>query len=684
MRGLFFVIAMAGLLAGAPAASAEPLLPVRLNGRTVDLHPYYYAFPYHVIATSAEAGRLWYSESLPDGSARLRVAAWRPDSGAADLAAGASVTDVDLNRINFWRRAYAARFGGLIATADQDKRERTNLWLFAEGAQTPEKLTDADYIYNWTLSDDGRDIYYIARYGDTDVAEGCLERLRVGADGRRQRRRLLCDSDGAIPARLNSWSPLRADDDKVVFTALAEGDRNRPEIYAFDFAAGAARRLLEADQTGALWIVEAWRGSADFLFLRGSNLYRYDAEQATSNLLRAFPTGVSEVWSAPGAAADRLIIAFANMQGMTLSAFEVHDDRLIETGGFSAPLNPRAIAGDGDRRILGYTSTDLLSRYDLIGLDARGAILRRPLFAELDAVNRRLERCVTREIEYVSHDASSETQGDIRIRAHLFAPQDPPPPDRRLYAVIAFYGGANRYVRGFQALCELGITILSPSVRGDGRSGDGFERANDREKADAPIRDVIAGARYLSMRFPIASARQIGVWGFSHGGWAALRALSYAGPERFDFGFAMAGAGYFDFLEIVDQGGANIVGWISKEFGDVETQRDLLARLSPANHIDRIDAPVFLYHGENDRRIALRHTLSFAERLRAAGRDVDVYVAPAQGHRITGARSWHGVYRAMARFLERLPRADDDASARIGAPSEQPAQVGAQDGARAH
>ena len=49
-------IKLASLLLGGALASsavvAEPLLPLRYGDREVDLHPYYYAFPYNIVAAS--------------------------------------------------------------------------------------------------------------------------------------------------------------------------------------------------------------------------------------------------------------------------------------------------------------------------------------------------------------------------------------------------------------------------------------------------------------------------------------------------------------------------------------------------------------------------------------------------------------------------------------------------------
>ena len=68
-----------------------------------------------------------------------------------------------------------------------------------------------------------------------------------------------------------------------------------------------------------------------------------------------------------------------------------------------------------------------------------------------------------------------------------------------------------------------------------------FFQANDGKNADAPIRDVFAAGRYLKNRFQV-EPRKIGTFGYSHGGWAAIRSVTYPKKEEsFPFGFAIAG-----------------------------------------------------------------------------------------------------------------------------------------------
>ena len=243
----------------------------------------------------------------------------------------------------------------------------------------------------------------------------------------------------------------------------------------------------------------------------------------------------------------------------------------------------------------------------------------------------------------------------LDVDAYLYEPRSPVAAEDRLYVIEAFYGGRNKFSRGYHSMCTVGITALSPVVRGDKRYGAKFETLNDGKNADAPVRDVIAGARFLQSKYGLTDSRRIGTVGFSHGGWAAVRALSYPGPEHFRFGFAMAGAGIYDVVQMADdapEGKTNIRGWFNKEFGNLSTEREYLGYLSATSHMERIKAPIFLFHGRNDERITVLHSISFAERLRDAGKDHQLVIIEEQGHSIRGAKNWHQIYGQMFKFLE--------------------------------
>ena len=632
-------------------AHAEPLI-IKYGEREVDLTPYYFAFPYTIRAISIKNKKVYYTKGEPKGGSYLYVQPWEGDAlFDINIENAKQVSNVDIDDINFESHEYNEVLDALIVMADEEKREDLNLWLFSEKNSKAVKLTDADYVYSFTQSRDQRTIVYTTRYGSSDHDEGCLELLTIADNGTTSTQKLFCDSDHKMPAKLNSWGPLRIDDKNIIFEAKIKGSRSGHQLYRFDRLTGDVKKLINS--TG---VVATWADENRFLSVGGKRLRLYNMLSNSSiplNIfLNKFRIGAMEI-----AGQTYLYAITKGVSKTTFEVFRLLKNKLVKTDGFVINMNARFVTAEDGTVFLYKESTNTLIDYERIDIDQAGHIQRSDFIKGLTKLNDQLAQCMVSRVTYKSVDHIGGFEIKYDIDAILYEPRDPIAADDRLYVIEAFYGGRNSFSRGFHSFCQAGITTLSPIVRGDSRVSSAFEKSNNGIKADAPIRDVIAGARYLQSKYEFADSHRIGTMGYSHGGWAAVRALSYPGPEHFEFGFALAGAGIYDIIQFADDvpaGKTNIRGWFDKEFGNLKTRREYLSYLSATSHMDRIDAPIFLYHGRNDERITVLHSMSFAEKLRIANKDHELVIIEGQGHAMQGARSWHEIYGAMFKFLERV------------------------------
>lgn len=648
---------LVAILTSAGVAHAEPL-SIQYKDREVDLAPYFFDFPYNIREVDIEAGKVYFTKSETTGGASLYVQPWDA-SGQFDFDTETAerVTDTDIESINFWGRTYNETLDALIVMADESKRENINLWLFSEDERDPIKLTDVDYVYGFAQSPDHRTIAFISRYGTSDDQEGCLEILQIAEGEETSVDTLFCDSDNKMPATLNWWAPLRIDDRSIIFTALADGNRNTKVLYRYDRASEEVVEIASASDGSWLGVMNSWEDDAQVLYAQDKTLNLHDIDTGEYTQLHEFENSFRLVTSEVG---DRRYLQ-AVTKGVSGTAFEVfslEDNRLSKIDGFVSDMDVSFEHAEDDITILYKTSAQTFVEFELVQTDLDGRITRGPFVAGLDDLNNRLTQCEVSLITYPYLDEPADlAEAPPHVSAYLYEPLDPISPDDRLYVIEAFYGGGNSFSRTYHSMCALGLTVLSPVVRGDSRFGSEFETLNDGKNADAPILDVIAGARYLEEKYEITNSRRIGTMGFSHGGWAAVRALSYPGPEHFDFGFALAGAGIYDVLQMADgapEGQTNIRGWFDKEFGNLKTEREYLAYLSATSHMNKIDAPIFLFHGRNDERITALHSISFAEILKDAGKDYELLIIEDQGHSIRGANNWHLVNSTALDFLERV------------------------------
>ena len=652
----FWVIVLTAAQFSFQSAQAEPLI-IKYGDREVDLAPYYFAFPYNFREVSIESGKIYYTKDDPDGGSYLYVQPWNA-SELFDFKVETAkhVTGVDIEGINFWGRRYNKVLDALIVEADEAKREDINLWLFSEQNSDAIKLTDVDYIYDFAQSPDHHTIAYTSRYGASDDQEGCLELLTITDGDRTSTEKLFCDSDNKIPAKLNWWAPLRIDDKNIIFTALANGERRSKILYRYDRLAEEVTKIASSSDGSWLGVINTWEDEAQVLYALDKQLFLHDIASGSNVKLHEFENSFRIVTSEIG---DRkyLQATTKDVSKTTYEVFALENNSLVKTDGFVIDMNVGFEHAENDIVILYKASADTFVDFEKIEIDLSGRILRSAIIKGLEELNNRLTQCEVSLVTYSYVDTYGGVETHLDVDAYLYEPRTPIAAEDSLYVIEAFYGGGNWFSRGYHSMCKVGITVLSPVVRGDSRFGSEFETLNDGINADAPIRDVIAGARYLQSKFSLTDSNRIGTMGFSHGGWAAVRALSFPGPEHYEFGFALAGAGIYDVLQMADgtpEGQTNIRGWFDKEFGDLDTAREQLAYLSATSHMDRIKAPIFLYHGRNDERITVLHSMSFAERLHDAKKDHELVIIEDQGHSIRGAKNWHQIYGAMFKFLENV------------------------------
>jgi dipeptidyl aminopeptidase/acylaminoacyl peptidase len=72
---------------------------------------------------------------------------------------------------------------------------------------------------------------------------------------------------------------------------------------------------------------------------------------------------------------------------------------------------------------------------------------------------------------------------------------------------------------------------------------------------------------------------------------------------------------------------------ISKiEYGDPDTQADMLKKLSPIHRVDRVRAPTIVLHGANDTNVPVVEAEQVVESLKKRGTPVEYVLFPDEGH----------------------------------------------------
>ncbi len=234
-----------------------------------------------------------------------------------------------------------------------------------------------------------------------------------------------------------------------------------------------------------------------------------------------------------------------------------------------------------------------------------------------------LIHCTSELLSYRSFD-------QLEISAYLIKPKIP----IRAVAVIAFYGGENYYHFHEQLFLENGIAIFSPAVRGSWGWGRDWEDHLKHDLGGKEIIDVIWAAKFISEKLNLPP-KSVGVWGASHGGYAALRVLTlpkdFLGIDcEFEFGFGICECGFADLEDFYKT--SRIADWLVDLLGHFPEKMDLYKQRSPIHFFQNLKAPLFIRHGTTDSRVPISTMTAFIEKLQNSDLFHEVMIQENQGH----------------------------------------------------
>ncbi len=535
-------------------------------------------------------------------------------------------------------------------------------WVVSAAGGTPVRLTEiADPVGAVEWSPDGSRIAYTVAPGGGMNTQVWV----VGPDGKGARRL----TDGGTET--NRLGPFR-EDGKVLAVASNRRYRARIEGWLCDLASGALTLVAEARGSGA--ILDIARDGKTVLVQKtpqrgSSSLYLLDVASKKETPLTPHedPGTVTGVLSPDG----KTVWVSTNI-GREMTAFG-----RIELG-TSPPSGVEILAAREDAELAGFrmnragTEAALLwnvaGRSELAFLDVKKKALRKgpPLPGEvaggmsfskdgsklalavggskmpgdiwlLDVGSGRLARVTDSPHEgidlgtLVAPELVKIPSWDARLLwSWLYRPRGAAGPGP---LVLSFHGGPEAqetpaFRPEYQALLARGISVLAPNVRGSSGFGRTFVNLDNQRKRIGVLRDVKACLDW-AVSEKIADPARVGIMGGSYGGWVTMAALT-AYPDSFAAGVDLYGIVNFrTFFE-------NTEPWmaaISKaEYGDPETQADLLKELSPVFKLGWLKAPVLVLHGRNDTNVPLGEATQLVDRLKERNVPVELIVFPDEGH----------------------------------------------------
>jgi dipeptidyl aminopeptidase/acylaminoacyl peptidase len=288
---------------------------------------------------------------------------------------------------------------------------------------------------------------------------------------------------------------------------------------------------------------------------------------------------------------------------------------------------------DGNRLLVFAGSDSDPGRYYVYDRSRRG-------LEEIMLARPELEGTPLARVRAVSYPAAD----GVSIPAYLTLPPGQPE-GRNLPAVVLPHGGPGaRDEWGFdwlaQFLANQGYAVLQPNFRGSAGYGDAWFARNGFQGWATSIGDVTAGARWMASQ-GIADPRRLAIVGWSYGGYAALQSGA-TNPDLFRAIVAIAPV--TDLRLLTEQSSGFTDYRLTRQFVGTGPHLD---QGSPLRNVERITAPVLLFHGTRDVNVDVRHSQQMDRALRSAGKRSELMTFEGLEHDL-------GDSQARIRMLDRI------------------------------
>jgi dipeptidyl aminopeptidase/acylaminoacyl peptidase len=199
--------------------------------------------------------------------------------------------------------------------------------------------------------------------------------------------------------------------------------------------------------------------------------------------------------------------------------------------------------------------------------------------------------------------------------------------------VLSFHGGPEgqerpRFRATYQALLSRGIAVFAPNVRGSSGFGKTFVNLDNGALRFDGIKDIESTARFVT-ETGLAEPGRLGIMGGSYGGYMVMAGITDY-PELFAAGANLFGIVNFETFFAQTEPWMAAISTV--EYGNPETEKELLQQLSPIHRIDRIVTPTLVLHGANDTNVPVVEAEQVVKNLQARGVPVKYVLFADEGH----------------------------------------------------
>ncbi|MCA0892980.1 alpha/beta hydrolase family protein [Microbulbifer agarilyticus] len=201
-----------------------------------------------------------------------------------------------------------------------------------------------------------------------------------------------------------------------------------------------------------------------------------------------------------------------------------------------------------------------------------------------------------------------------------------------------------------QVLASQGYAVVKVNFRGSDGYGENFEKKGYGVWGTDIQDDIALAAKYV-IQTGIADKGRICIAGASFGGYSAVQsAIRF--PDLYQC--AIGYVGVYDLPMLYSEGDIKDRDWgsayLDKTLG--KDSEEVIAQ-SPVHNVDKLKAPVFIIHGEDDQRAHFEHALALKDALEEAGHPYEWLVKDGEGHGFYDEKNRLEANHAMLKFLDK-------------------------------
>lgn len=213
-------------------------------------------------------------------------------------------------------------------------------------------------------------------------------------------------------------------------------------------------------------------------------------------------------------------------------------------------------------------------------------------------------------------------------------------------AVLVQYSGPgsqevinNWEVDWYHYLANQGFVVICVDGRGTGGRGKEFKSVTYQNLGHYETKDQVAAARYAAS-LPYIDGNNIGIWGWSFGGYEVLMSLTNGGGV-FKAGVAIAPVTDWRFYDTI---------YTERYMRTPNENPDGYKQSAPINHADKLQGRLLIVSGTADDNVHMSNTMEMTSALIAANKQFDMMIYPNQNHSINGTNSRFHIYTLVCNF----------------------------------